>query len=73
MEKNSLNKSTKANAFLCPSCCVEYIKIKFDFEVNGIILHDVEALRCPTCREEQFTAKQLENIEKRLGDSEKTK
>jgi len=73
LEKNSPNKGTKANAFLCPSCCVEYIEIEFDFESDGIILHDVKALCCPNCREEQFTTKQLEDIEKRLGNSAKTR
>jgi len=46
---------------------VEYVEIKFDFEVDGVILHDVKGLCCPTCREEQFTPKQVKDIEKRLN------
>jgi hypothetical protein len=55
----------KANAILCSVCCVEYIEVEFDFELNGIVLHNVKALRCPTCREEVFTPEQVEDIRKR--------
>jgi hypothetical protein len=68
LKKNSPNRHTKANALLCPSCCVEYVEIEFDFEVDGLILRDVKGLQCPTCGEEQFTSKQVEDIGKRLSD-----
>ncbi|MGZ4850487.1 MAG: hypothetical protein ACXV2C_03800 [Candidatus Bathyarchaeia archaeon] len=71
MEKNSPKKSvgTKAGALLCPVCCVEYVEIEFDFEVDGVVLHNVKALRCPACREEQFTPEQIAAIAKRVSDS----
>ena len=64
LEKNSPNKSTgtEANALLCPSCCVEFIEVEFDFEVDGIILHHVKALRCPACSDELFTPEQSDAI-----------
>ncbi len=62
LEKNSYNKPTEANALLCPSCCVEYIEVEFDFEVDGIVLHNVKALRCPACSEELFTPEQVDAI-----------
>ncbi len=65
---NSLNKTrdTKAGALLCPTCCVEYVEVQFDFEVNGILLHNVKALRCPNCNEEIFTPEQWEIIGKQV-------
>ncbi|HKM60015.1 MAG TPA: hypothetical protein VJY36_04000 [Candidatus Bathyarchaeia archaeon] len=70
MEKNSLNKQagTKASALLCPVCCVEYVEVEFDFEVDGVILHNVKALRCLACEEERFTPEQYEAIKKRISD-----
>lgn len=69
LDKNSLSKDngTKANALLCPSCCVEYVEVEFDFEVDGTILHNVKALRCPECEEEVFTPEQVESIMKRTN------
>jgi hypothetical protein len=69
LEKNSPNKQigTKAGALLCPTCCVEYVKVEFDFEVDGIILPKVKALRCPACKEEVFTPQQVEEIRKRIS------
>jgi hypothetical protein len=72
LEKNSQNNALKANALLCPSCCVEYVEVEFDFEVDGIILHNVKALRCPACQEELFTPKQVEAIKSRINESAKT-
>jgi autonomous glycyl radical cofactor GrcA len=57
----------KASALLCPACCVEYVEVEFDFEVDGVILHNVKALRCPTCEEEVFTPEQYEAIRKRVS------
>ena len=70
MEKNSPNKpvGTKASALMCPVCCVEYVEVEFDFEVDGIVLHNVKALRCPACEQEQFTPEQVEAIRKRICD-----
>jgi len=69
LEKNSTNKpnSVKANALLCPVCCVEYVEIEIDFEVDGVILHNVKALQCPACKEEVFTPEQVEAIRKRIS------
>jgi hypothetical protein len=71
LAKNSLNKpkATKAGALLCPSCCIEYIEIVFDMEVEGIILHNVKALKCPECEEELFTPQQHEAIKKKIDES----
>ena len=67
LEKNSSNKlnGTKANALLCPSCCIEFVEVEFDLEFDGVILHNVKALRCPACHEEVFTPEQVEAIRKR--------
>jgi hypothetical protein len=67
LERNSPNKSNlmKANALLCPTCCVEYVEVEFDFEVDGVILHNVKALRCPECEEESFTPQQIEAIKEK--------
>jgi YgiT-type zinc finger domain-containing protein len=69
LEKNSQNKQkvTKANALLCPSCCVEYIEVQFDFKVEDVILHNVKALKCPSCDNEVFTPQQIEKIIKKAN------
>jgi hypothetical protein len=66
--KNSPNKLniTKANALLCPTCCIEYVEVEFDLEVDGVILSNVKAIRCPECNEELFTPQQYEAIAKRI-------
>jgi uncharacterized protein with PIN domain len=69
-EQSNKIRDMKANALLCPTCCVEYIKVEFDFEVDGIILHNVKALRCPECEEEVFTPQQYEAIRKRINNIE---
>ena len=56
----------KANALLCPTCCVEYVEVAFDLEVDGAVLRDVAALRCPSCEEEVFTPQQMEVIRQRI-------
>jgi hypothetical protein len=68
LEKNSSNKRriTKAGALLCPTCCVEYVEAEFDFEVDGKVLSNVKALRCPACEEEVFTPQQVEEIRKKI-------
>jgi YgiT-type zinc finger domain-containing protein len=48
-------------------CCVEFVEVEFDFEVDGVILQNVKALRCPTCEEEVFTPEQYEAIIKRIN------
>jgi hypothetical protein len=63
----SKNKASKAGALLCPNCFIEYIEVAFDFEVDGVVLHDVKALKCPRCQEEVFSPKQQEEIQKRAG------
>ncbi len=72
LEKNSPNKPTKANALLCPACCVEYVEVEFDFQVDDTVLHNVKALRCPECMEEVFTPEQIESIRKRTNALEET-
>ena len=69
--KNSPNKKkgTKASALLCPVCCVEFVEVEFDFEVDGVVLRNVKALRCPACKEERFTLEQYEAIKKRISNS----
>jgi hypothetical protein len=66
--KNSTCKSegTKAGALLCPTCCVEYLEVTFDCEFDGVVLHDVKALRCPRCEEEVFSPEQQEEIRKKI-------
>ncbi len=66
MAKNSPSNATKAGALLCSTCCVEYVEVQFDFEVDGVVLRDVKALRCPCCEEEVFSPQQQETIKKRL-------
>jgi YgiT-type zinc finger domain-containing protein len=56
----------KADAVLCPFCFVEYEEIEEDFELDNQILHAVKMLRCPSCKEELFTAEQQKKILKRI-------
>ena len=42
----------------CPKCNVEYEREKTDYEQFGIIVKDVEALRCPKCGDKVFTGQQ---------------
>ena len=71
MEKNlpSNHRDFKANALLCPVCCVECVEVEFDVEVDGVTLHNVKALKCPACEEEMFTPEQFEAIRKRIIDA----
>ena len=68
MEKNSPSKQTdtRAGALLCPTCCVEYVEVELELVVDGIILNNVKALRCPSCEEEAFTPQQYEEVMKRI-------
>jgi hypothetical protein len=66
------NENTvKAGALICPTCCVEFIEVEVDFEVDGEIFHNIKVLRCPVCQDEQFTPQQQEQIEKQLRDQER--
>lgn len=56
----------KAGALICPTCCVEYVEVEFDFEFDGVVLHNVKALKCPICGEELFTPEQYSVIQKRF-------
>jgi hypothetical protein len=69
LAKNSASKpvGTKAGALLCPSCCVEFVEVQFDCEIDGVVLRDVKALRCPRCEEEVFTPEQQQAIAKKLS------
>jgi len=71
LAENSHSKlaGTKANALLCPTCCVEYKETQFDLEVDGAILRNVKALRCPSCGEEQFSPEQIEAVIKQAGEN----
>jgi YgiT-type zinc finger domain-containing protein len=46
---------------------VEYVEVEFDFEVEGAVLRNVKALRCPQCEEEVFTPEQIAAIRKRTS------
>lgn len=63
----SKTKANKAGALLCPNCFIEYIEVVFDCEVDGVVLHDIKALKCPRCQEEVFSPQQQEEIQKRAG------
>jgi hypothetical protein len=68
LAKNSSNpKTVKANAAICPTCCVEYVEVEFDLDIDGTVLHNVKALRCPECKEEVFTPEQSEAIRKQIN------
>jgi hypothetical protein len=56
----------KAGALMCPVCCVEFIEVEVDFDIDGTVLRNIKVLRCPICQEEHFTPDQLETIEERL-------
>jgi len=60
-------KDAKAGALLCPACCVEYVEVQFDCELDGVVLHDVKALRCPNCEEEVLTPQQQQAVTNRLN------
>jgi YgiT-type zinc finger domain-containing protein len=49
---------------------VEFVEVEFDLEIDGVILSNVKAIRCPECNEELFTPQQVETIKKRICDSE---
>jgi hypothetical protein len=70
VRKDLQDSGTKANALLCPVCCVEYVEVEFDFEVDGTILHNVKALRCPGCEQEVFTQEQVEAIRRSVQSTE---
>jgi hypothetical protein len=46
----------------CPKC----EEVTVDYEYQGIILRNVKALRCPSCKEELFTLEQYDAIRDRL-------
>jgi YgiT-type zinc finger domain-containing protein len=50
----------------CPKCAKEYVEVEVDFEYGEVILRNVKALRCPTCKEELFTPEQYGAIRERL-------
>lgn len=51
----------------CPEHGVDYRTVKTDYEQMGVILKDVEALRCPVNGELLFTLKQAEAIRQRIA------
>jgi len=57
---------TKAGALLCPVCCIECIEVEFDVEVDGTVVRNVKALRCPRCQEERFTTEQSAAMMKKI-------
>jgi len=60
------DENLSAGALLCPICCVEYVEIEIDFEMDNRLLRNVKALKCPVCQDEQFTLEQREAIEARI-------
>ncbi len=69
MAKDSAHKRkvARAGALLCPVCCVEYVEVEFDCEVDGIVLPSVKAMRCPICGVEVFSPEQQQNVTDRLN------
>jgi len=51
----------------CPEHNLEYETVKTTYEQFGIILKDVNCLRCPVDGEELFTLEQVEAIRKRIA------
>jgi hypothetical protein len=49
----------------CPKCSKECEEGMVDYEFEGVILHNVKALRCPDCKE-LFTLEQHDAIRDRL-------
>jgi hypothetical protein len=45
---------------------VEYVEVEFDCEIDGVVLRNVKALRCPSCREEVFTPQQQEALQQKF-------
>lgn len=51
----------------CPEHHVNYRVVKISYEQHGVILKDVNALRCPVNGEELFTVEQAEAIRQRIA------
>jgi hypothetical protein len=51
---------------VCPKCKKKCEEVTVDYEYQGVILRNVKALRCPTCKEELFTLEQYDAIRNRL-------
>jgi len=50
----------------CPKCDTEYVEVSIDFEYGDVVLRNVKAFRCPTCKEELFTPEQYGVIRERI-------
>jgi len=50
----------------CPEHRVEYQRVRTSYEQLGVILKDVEALRCPVGGEVVFTLEQAERMRERI-------
>jgi YgiT-type zinc finger domain-containing protein len=50
----------------CPKCKTPYTETTVDFEYGDIILRNVKALKCPSCKEELFTPEQYGQIRERI-------
>ena len=50
----------------CLKCNLEYEKEKTDYEQFGIVVKNVEALRCPKCGDEVFTGDQVDRIQQSI-------
>lgn len=50
----------------CPKCKTKYEEVTTTFEHGDIILKNVKALRCPSCKEELFTPEQYSQIRERF-------
>jgi len=51
----------------CPEHRVKYEKVTTDYEQFGVILKDVEGLRCPVGGETLFTLEQTERIREKIS------
>jgi hypothetical protein len=67
--KLNQEETIKAGALLCPVCCIAYIEMEADFEIDGTIIHNVKVLHCPICQDEQLAPQQQQEIEKKLQET----
>lgn len=51
----------------CPKDGSAYVKGKCDYEQFGIIIRNINCLRCPKCGDELFTPEQVRIIRERIG------
>jgi len=65
-ELESKRLSTAQRMSKCPKCSMECEEVMVNYEYGGIVLRNVKALRCPSCKEELFTLEQYNAVHDRL-------